>query len=79
VSDDEIRAVLLDLAFARGRAKSFCPSEAAKRLAPDWRRLMPDIRRVAAGLAELRASQRGVEVDPLTARGAIRLSLRDAG
>lgn len=73
-SEDEIAAVLM--ALAAGRAGSFCPSEAARRLAGDWRPLMPEVRRVAAGLAaegRLVATQKGAPVDPATARGPIRL------
>lgn len=62
------------LAEARGPGKTFCPSEAARRLSDDWRALMPEIRRVAAGLG-LQATQKGHPVDPLTARGPIRLGL----
>ena len=60
----------------RGRGKSLCPSEVAKALSPDWRPLMPEVRRVAADIAEIVATQNGVEVDPRTARGPIRLRLR---
>lgn len=73
---DPIRAAILDLAIARGRGKSICPSEVAKALAKDWRALMPLVRSVAAGMPEIVATQSGVEVDPLTARGPIRLRLR---
>jgi hypothetical protein len=73
---DRIRAAILDLALARGREKSLCPSEVAKALAPDWRPLMPDIRRVAAGMPEIMATKGGVEVDAITATGPIRLRLR---
>jgi hypothetical protein len=73
---DPIRAAILDLAIARGRGKSICPSEVAKVLAKDWRALMPLVRSVAAGMPEIVATQSGVEVDPLTARGPIRLRLR---
>jgi hypothetical protein len=74
VTDERIAAVLMDLAHRRGRGASFCPSEAARALAADWRPLMPEVRRVAAGLP-LRATQKGVAVDPMTARGPIRLGL----
>ena len=74
MTEDRIAAVLMDLAHRRGRGATFCPSEAARALAHDWRTLMPEIRRVAAGLP-LRATQRGVSVDPATARGPIRLGL----
>ncbi|MEX3014278.1 DUF3253 domain-containing protein [Gymnodinialimonas hymeniacidonis] len=73
MADDALIAeVLLRLATERA-GKTFCPSEAARAVAEDWRPLMPDVRRVAAELG-LRATQRGVEVDPLTARGPIRLA-----
>lgn len=75
-SDKGIAAVLTDLALRRGRGKSFCPSEAAKALSPDWRALMPDVRRVAAAHPDVMATQGGVPVDPVTARGPIRLTLR---
>lgn len=71
-----LRSVILDLALARGRGRSFCPSEAARMLAEDWRSLMPEVREVAAGMPEIMATQGGVEVDPVTARGPIRLRLR---
>lgn len=69
--DAQIAAVLRALAAQRAGG-SFCPSEAARALAQDWRPLMPEVRRVAAEIG-LRATQRGVPVDPLTARGPIRL------
>jgi hypothetical protein len=73
---DRVAAAILHLALQRGRARSLCPSEVAKALAADWRPLMPEVRAVAATLPEIVATQRGVEVDPLTARGPIRLRLR---
>lgn len=74
LSDKEIADVLLDLAHQRGVGKTFCPSEAARRLSDDWRPIMPEIRRVAATL-DLRATQKGTPVDPVTAKGPIRLGL----
>lgn len=71
-----VRAAILDLALARGRERSLCPSEVAKALAQDCRPLMPQVRAVAAGMPEIIATQGGAEVDPLTARGPIRLRLR---
>ncbi len=73
-SDNTIADVLLDLAHQRGVGKTFCPSEAARRLSDDWRPLMPEVRRVAATLS-LRASQKGQTVDPVTAKGPIRFGL----
>ena len=73
--DRTIAAVLMELAHERGAAKSFCPSEAARRLDADgWRDLMPHVRRVAAGLP-LAVTQRDQPVDIAVARGPIRLSL----
>ena len=75
-SDEAIRAALLELAARRGPARSFCPSDAARALAAQWRRLMPEIRRVAGALCDegrLVAQQRGDPVDPRAARGPIRL------
>lgn len=77
-SDNAIRAALLDLALERGAGKTYCPSDAARRLSPDWRALMPDIRRVAAQMQRdglLQASQAGQNVDPDRAKGPIRLGL----
>lgn len=71
-----IRSVILDLALARGRGRSFCPSEVARAVAEDWRGLMPEVRSVAATMPEILATQGGMEVDALTARGPIRLQLR---
>lgn len=73
---DRIRATILDLALRRGRGKSFCPSEVAKALGPDWRPLMAEVRAVATTMPEIIATQRGTEVDPVTAKGPIRLRLR---
>ncbi|MEM9011350.1 MAG: DUF3253 domain-containing protein [Pseudomonadota bacterium] len=74
-SDDVIRATLLDL--AKQREATFCPSEAARRVADDWRPLMQDVRRVASRLQRdgfLAATQAGQPVDALSATGPIRLS-----
>lgn len=72
-----VREAILDLALQRGREKSLCPSEVARALEPEhWQALMPEVRRVAAGMPEIIATQNGVEVDPVTARGPIRLRLR---
>ncbi|WP_439121807.1 DUF3253 domain-containing protein [Marivita sp.] len=73
--DDAIAGVLMALAHARGPDKTFCPSEAARRLSDDWRPLMPDVRRVASTLP-LQATQKGAPVDPTTAKGPIRLGLK---
>ena len=78
LTDAAIRQALLDLAAERRHA-TFCPSEAARRLAGDWRPLMPRVRAVAADLIgenRLRCLQNGRTVDIQAARGPIRLSHR---
>jgi hypothetical protein len=80
----EIEAKIAELAAARGPGKTICPSDVARALAGDdparYRPLMPDVREAAAGLAdrgELAVTQRGEPVDPLAARGPIRIGLPD--
>ena len=80
-SDEEVAAALLALVEARG-AGTFCPSEAARRLADDWRPLMGEVRRVAGALARegrLAATRGGEPVDPEAAGGPIRLGAPRAG
>jgi hypothetical protein len=73
------RAILSGLA-ARARDATMCPSEVARTLGgADWRALMEPVREAARRLVargQLDVTQRGVVVDPSTARGPIRLRLR---
>jgi hypothetical protein len=77
--DARIAAAIFELLGARASHATICPSDAARTLAADesaWRALMPEVRRVAAALqaaGRLRVTQHGDDVDPLTARGPIRL------
>lgn len=75
----EVEHILLGLAIERGSDKTFCPSEAARRLAPDdWRDWMPQVRAAAIRLVEagkLCCTQRGQEVNPADARGPLRFSV----
>jgi len=76
-TDEEIRAALLALAEARAPG-TLCPSEVARAMSPDWRALMPMVRGVAAELHEggvIVVTQKGQPVDPLHAKGPIRLGL----
>lgn len=73
MKDSEIAAAIRILTQARAPA-SICPSEVAMALADEWKPLMPEIRRVAAQMDEVKATQHGVVVSPLTAKGPIRLT-----
>ncbi|WP_172961040.1 DUF3253 domain-containing protein [Oceaniglobus roseus] len=79
ITDARIRDTLLDLAHRRGADKTFCPSEAARALAQDWRPLMDDVRRVADGLEDIEAVQKGERVNARDAKGPIRLRLAQSG
>jgi len=81
-SAEAIRAAILDLARGRGEGRSFCPSEPARVLDPDWRALMPQVRAQAALLQDwglIVVTQRGQPVRADTARGPIRLRLKPVG
>ncbi|GAA2066666.1 DUF3253 domain-containing protein [Williamsia deligens] len=73
----ELRAAVLDLLARRAATSSICPSDVARRLRPDdWRPLMDPVRSAARDLVEsgdVEITQRGVVVDPSTARGPIRI------
>ena len=77
IPDAQIAAEILAQAHARA-PKTLCPSEVAKSLLEDWRSLMPEVRLVAAEMPEIKATQRGVPVKPLAAKGPIRLSLANS-
>ena len=74
IPEEAIAATLMELAHRRGPTASFCPSEAARLLSPDWQPLMAEVRRVAADLP-LVATQGSVVVDVRSAKGPIRLRL----
>jgi len=81
-SQADVATVLLDLAHRRGAGRTFCPSEAARALAEDWRPLMTVVRETASDLQNqglIAATQRGAPVDPVSASGPIRLGLPKAG
>lgn len=77
--DKALEQAILELLSARARGATICPSEAARRVAPDdWRPLMARARSAARRLVALGAleiTQRGRAVDPSTARGPVRLRL----
>lgn len=70
---------ILDLLRARGEGKTICPSEAARRLAPQaWRTQMDTVRAAAARLAgqgKLVVTQKGQAVDLSSVRGPVRFGL----
>jgi len=74
-----IGAITLELLAAREPTASVCPSEVARALAVDpaeWRALMPEVRRVAALLAEqglIRVTRGDATVHALSEGGPIRL------
>ena len=76
-TDAALEAAILDLLACRSGGATICPSEAARRVAPDdWRPLMEPARAaarrlVAAGRVEI--TQGGRAVDPSTAKGPIRI------
>ena len=76
-SSRAIEDAIFALLHERKRGGTICPSEVARRLAPqEWRGLMQPVREAAARLAvegRLMATQKGKEVDALTAHGPIRL------
>lgn len=72
-----VRAAILALLAARAPSSSICPSDAARRCAPEaWRDGMEAVRAVAADLADDGAvvvTQGQERVDARTARGPIRI------
>ena len=77
----DLEQVILTLLGQRKAGASICPSDAARAARPQgWRPLMDDVRAAAARLAdrgEVDITQRGQRVDAETARGPIRIRLRD--
>ncbi|RYF47904.1 MAG: DUF3253 domain-containing protein [Comamonadaceae bacterium] len=79
VQDSLIAGTIRQLLAARAPTASICPSEVARALSdgqPGWRRWMPDIRRVAAGMAAegtLVVTRGDQAVDALSPGGPVRL------
>lgn len=75
--DSALEAAILELLTQRGRGKTICPSEAARRISPeDWEPLMERTRAAARRLVSrhlIVVMQGGVVVDASRAKGAIRL------
>lgn len=77
---DVLARAILDLLATRARGATLCPSEVARALGEDgWRERMEPVREAARRLVRqgvLDIVQGGRVVDPSTARGPIRLRLR---
>ncbi len=83
--DQKLEQAILHLLHQRGRDKTICPSEAARSIAGSgdraaWEPLMEPARAaarrlVAAGRIDI--TQAGRSVDPSTAKGPVRLRLRE--
>ncbi|QLG46498.1 DUF3253 domain-containing protein [Costertonia aggregata] len=77
--EEQIKDLHLQFAEERGLDKTYCPSEVARKFAPDiWRDKMDLVREVADNLVtsgQLIALQKGVKIvkKPSEARGPIRL------
>jgi hypothetical protein len=76
--DTELEEAIVALLALRPGDASICPSEAARRVAgeDEWRALMEPARAAARRLVArgtIEITQRGVPVDPSTAKGPIRL------
>jgi len=74
----DLEHLILDLLKERGKEKSICPSEAARKLNPEnWRSLMNETRHAARRLArsgKIRIQKKGQPIDPDEMRGPVRLS-----
>ena len=83
--DKELETAILELLAERGAGKTICPSEAAKRVGGtktrrDWEGLMEPVREVARRLVKagrIVVTQKDKVVDAATARGPIRLRLKE--
>ena len=79
MTDQTLQSAILDLLAQRGPGKTICPSEVARAVDPlHWRPLMDKTRAAAARLADqgvILITQHGKPVDPLQARGPIRLKM----
>ena len=75
--DFALETAIQELLRERGPGKTICPSEAARRVSPDhWQSLMDRARSAAQRLASRKlivVTQRGRQVEPSLAKGAIRL------
>jgi len=78
--DQQLEQAIQQLLAARPHDATICPSEAARLVSPDdWRKLMEPARQAARRLVitgEVQITQAGKVVNPDTAKGPIRIRLR---
>ena len=81
-TDKALESAILELLSTRARGATICPSEAARRVAPDsWRNLLEPAREAARRLVatgRIEITQKGRVVDPSRTRGPIRLRALEA-
>ncbi|MEM9098963.1 MAG: DUF3253 domain-containing protein [Pseudomonadota bacterium] len=76
-----LELLILHLCQERGPGKTICPSEVARAVETEeaaWRRLLPEIRRVASDMArdqKIAIYRKGRVIDPDAVKGVIRLGL----
>ncbi len=74
-----LETAIFDLLALRDVGKTICPSEAARAVDPvGWRRLMPQVRATAVGLARegrLEITRHGKAANPDAFKGVYRLRL----
>lgn len=80
IRGDATEQAILDLLAARKNGATICPSEVARMLhTDDWSEHMEEAREAARRLVaqgKIDITQRGIIVEPSTAKGPIRLRLR---
>lgn len=80
VQDHRLEQEIISLLEARSSEASICPSEAARSVRPhDWRELMEPARMAARRLVDrglVEITQQGHVVDSSTAKGPIRIRMR---
>lgn len=80
MTGNRLESAIATLLDQRAAGRTICPSEAARAVGgAEWRDLMPAAREAAARMAErgdVVVTQKGSEVDALSARGPIRIGRR---
>jgi hypothetical protein len=74
-----IEAAIMSHVLACGPGASISPDEVAMAMGPDWRTKLTAVRRAAIRMAvagEIDILRKGKPVDPVTAKGVIRLRVR---